>query len=83
MMKLTLLVKLAPGDEQYSLLLHTMERFNEARTREQYGLSAQMTVRAIGKVVEAYKRDKRAQHVTHLQGQALPLRGGVVGLKAN
>jgi len=28
------------------------------RIREQYGLSAQMTVRAIGKVVEAYKRDK-------------------------
>ena len=83
MMKLTLLVKLAPDDEQYSLLLQTMERFNEAcddiakvayhnrlannwalhklvyyRIREQYGLSAQMTVRAIGKVVEAYKRDK-------------------------
>ncbi len=83
MMKLTLLVKLAPDDEQNSLLLQTMERFNEAcdeiakvayhnrlannwalhklvyyRIREQYGLSAQMTVRAIGKVVEAYKRDK-------------------------
>lgn len=82
-MKLTLLVKLAPDNEQYSLLLQTMERFNEAcddiakvayhnrlannwalhklvyyRIREQYGLSAQMTVRAIGKVVEAYKRDK-------------------------
>ncbi len=82
-MKLTLLVKLAPDDEQYNLLLQTMERFNEAcndiakiahqnrlaniwalhklvyyRIREQYGLSAQMTVRAIGKVVEAYKRDK-------------------------
>ena len=82
-MKLTLLVKLAPDDEQYRLLLQTMERFNEAcndiakvayhnrlannwalhklvyyRIREQYGLSAQMTVRAIGKVVEAYKRDK-------------------------
>jgi len=28
------------------------------RIREEYGLSAQMTVRAIGKVVEAYKRDK-------------------------
>jgi len=28
------------------------------RIREQYGLSAQMTVRAVGKVVEAYKRDK-------------------------
>ena len=83
MMKLTLLVKLAPDDEQYSLLLQAMEKFNEAcddiakvayqnklannwalhklvyyRIREQYGLSAQMTVRAIGKVVESYKRDK-------------------------
>lgn len=29
------------------------------RIREQYGLSAQMTVRAISKVVEAYKRDKK------------------------
>ena len=28
------------------------------RVRKQYGLSAQMTVRAISKVVEAYKRDK-------------------------
>ncbi|GAH77852.1 unnamed protein product, partial [marine sediment metagenome] len=29
------------------------------RIREQYGLSAQMTVRAVSKVVEAYKRDKK------------------------
>jgi len=83
LMKLTLLVKLAPDEEQKDLLLRTMERFNEAcndiakvayhnklankwalhklvyyRIREQYGLSAQMTVRAISKVVEAYKRDK-------------------------
>lgn len=28
------------------------------RIREEYGLSAQMTIRAISKVVEAYKRDK-------------------------
>ena len=27
--------------------------------RERFGLSAQMTVRAIGKVVEVYKRDRR------------------------
>jgi len=82
-MKLTLLVKLAPDEQQHELLKRTMERFNEAcndiadvahqnklankwalhrlvyyRIREQYGLSAQMTVRAISKVVEAYKRDK-------------------------
>jgi len=31
------------------------------RVREQYGLSAQMTVRAISKVVEAYKRDRRVK----------------------
>lgn len=29
--------------------------------REQFGLSAQMAVRAIGKVAEAYKRDKSIQ----------------------
>src|SRR5713226_3681750 len=29
--------------------------------RERFGLSSQMTVRAIGKVVEAYKRDKTIQ----------------------
>lgn len=29
--------------------------------RQQFGLSAQMAVRAIGKVAEAYKRDKRIQ----------------------
>lgn len=88
MMKLTLLVKLAPDEAQHSLLLRTMERFNEAcndvaevayqnrlannwalhrlvyyRIREQYGLSAQMTVRTIGKVVEAYKRDKNIKPV--------------------
>jgi len=82
-MKLTLLVKLAPNEQQHNSLLRTMERFNEAcndiakvayhnrlannwalhklvyhRIRKQYGLSAQMTVRAIGKVVDAYKRDK-------------------------
>lgn len=31
------------------------------KVREQFGLSAQMTVRAISKVVEAYKRDKSIQ----------------------
>jgi putative transposase len=32
-----------------------------AEVRSQYGLSAQMTVRAISKVCEAYKRDKKIQ----------------------
>lgn len=83
-MNTTLMVKLAPTNEQHTLLLATMERFNEAcnwiadvafkhRTagkyklqkliyhdvRERFGLSAQMTVRAISKVTEAYRRDKR------------------------
>ncbi len=74
-MKLTLLVKLDPDEQQHNSLLRTMERFNEVcndiakvahqnklankwalhklvyyRTREQYGLSAQMVVRAISKV---------------------------------
>ena len=30
-------------------------------TRERFGLAAQLTIRAIGKVVEAYKRDTRVQ----------------------
>ncbi len=83
-MNTTLIVKLAPTNEQHTLLLATMERFNEAcnwiadvafkhRTagkyklqkmlyheiRDSFGLSAQMTVRAISKVAEAYRRDKR------------------------
>jgi IS605 OrfB family transposase len=79
----TLMIKLAPSQEQHALLLQTMERFNEACNylselafshytagqvklhhlayhylREHYGLSAQMAVRAIGKVAETYRRDK-------------------------
>ena len=85
-MKQTLMVKLAPTEEQHQALLDTMERFNEAcnaiaatafglgtankfrlqkaiyrSIRSQYGLSSQMTVRAIAKVSEAYKRDKTIQ----------------------
>lgn len=79
----TLMVKLAPSQEQFNALLETMERFNEACNylselafshytagqvklhhlayrylREHYGLSAQMAVRAIGKVAETYRKDK-------------------------
>lgn len=86
-MKLTLLLKLLPSEEQKQMLLKTMEQFNAAcnyvsrvaynyRTasqvklhkltykdiREQFGLSAQMAVRVIGKVAEAYKRDKNKLH---------------------
>jgi len=77
------MVKLAPSQEQYALLLQTMERFNEACNylaelafahytagqvklhhlayhylREHYSLSAQMAVRAIGKVAETCRRNK-------------------------
>ncbi len=36
--------------------------------RERYGLSAQMTIRAIAKVVEVYKRDKHIKPVFRLDG---------------
>ncbi len=87
-MKQTLMIKLAPGLEQYQALLQTMERFNEACNyisrlafenhtasrvklhhlayrylREHYGLSAQMAVRVVGKVVEQYRRDKSRLHI--------------------
>jgi putative transposase len=93
LMKLTLLVKLVPAPEQHSLLLETMERFNEAcdhianvafekhlpnkvalqklvyrEVREKFGLSAQMTVRAISKVVEAYKLNKAVKPKFKPQG---------------
>lgn len=79
----TLLVKLDPSPEQYTMLCDTMKRFNEACNeiaetafaihsankievqktvyypiREKFGLSAQLTILAIRKVCEAYKRDK-------------------------
>jgi IS605 OrfB family transposase len=82
-MKLTLQMKVLPDADQRSLLLETMERFNEAASfaakvgfeagvfsqpsihqrcyaeiRSRFGLSAQMAVRAIGKAVECFKRDK-------------------------
>ena len=38
------------------------------RIREQYGLSAQMTILAVRKVSEAYKRDKKIQPVFTLHG---------------
>ena len=86
-MKQTLMVKLSPAPAQYSALLQTMERFNEACNyisqlafehhtssqvklhhlayrylREHYGLSAQMAVRVVGKVVECYRRNKSRLH---------------------
>ena len=82
-MKQTLMIKLAPTEEQHKALLKTMERFNEACNyasqiaferyafgqmklhhftyqylRQHYGMSAQMAVRAVGKVIETYRRDK-------------------------
>jgi len=92
-MKQTLMVKLAPDEDQHKILLETMERFNEAcnsiaetafknrvankyalqkliyrQIREKYGLSAQLTIRAISKVVEAYKRDKGVKPSFELHG---------------
>lgn len=81
-MKQTLVIKLAPTEEQYDSLLQTMERFNEAcnfvagiafglktankirlqkvayQDVRRFGLSAQMAIRTISKVSEAYKRDR-------------------------
>lgn len=82
-MKLVVIAKLSPSEEQHRALLETLERFNEAanwisgvalesrtaskyklqsliyhEVRERFGLSAQMTVRCISKVSEAFKRDK-------------------------
>ena len=92
-MKLTLLVKLAPNEDQCKSLLETMEKFNDAcnfiaetafqnrlankfalqkiidyQIREKYGLLAQLTIRAISKVVEAYKRDKKIKPVFEPHG---------------
>jgi IS605 OrfB family transposase len=86
-MKQTLMIKLAPSEEQHKLLLKTMERFNEAcnyaskvafetktfgqfyihrliyhELRERFGLSAQMTIRAVAQVSEGYKTDRKVQH---------------------
>jgi IS605 OrfB family transposase len=82
-LKQTLLVRLETTQEQFKMLLDTMERFNEAcnfiaptayrlrtankmrlqkevyrEVRDKFGLSAQMAIRAIAKVCEAYKRDR-------------------------
>jgi IS605 OrfB family transposase len=82
-MKLTLQLQLLPTPDQKTILLATVERFNEAATfaarvafehgvfsqpsihklayaeiRSRFGLGAQMAVRAIGKAVECFKRDK-------------------------
>jgi IS605 OrfB family transposase len=46
----------------------TLHKLVYYRIREQYGLSAQMTVRAISKVVEAYKRDKRIKPIFNPHG---------------
>ena len=83
-MKLTLQVKLVVTNEEKTILLQTMEKFNAAASfaaavafeakvfsqpsvhkrcyaeiRLKYGLSSQLAVRAIGKAVETFKRDKK------------------------
>jgi IS605 OrfB family transposase len=52
--------RLANKVELQKLVYHTV--------RERFGLSAQMTIRAIAKVVEAYKRDKSIQPTFDLHG---------------
>lgn len=89
----TIMVKLDPSEEQHTVLVKTMGKFNEAcnyianiafeqkcinkvnlqkivyyDVREKFGLSAQMTIRAIAKVVEAYKRDKSIKPSFRLDG---------------
>ena len=89
----TIMIKLDPTKEQHSVLMKTMNKFNEAcnyiadiafdikcvnkinlqkivyyDVREQFDLSAQMTIRAIAKVVEAYKRDKSIKTSFRLDG---------------
>lgn len=89
----TIMVKLNPSEEQHTVLVKTMSKFNEAcnhiaaiafehkcankinlqkivyyDVRKQFGLSAQMTIRAIAKVVEAYKRDKSTKPSFRLDG---------------
>jgi predicted transposase len=46
----------------------TLQRLVYYDIRQQFGLSAQMTIRAIAKVAEAYKRDKRLQPTFRPQG---------------
>jgi IS605 OrfB family transposase len=85
-MKLTVIVKLLPNDEQRHYLLQTLEQANAVcnwmsqqawehnafgqvslhkltyyEARQLFGLSSQVIVRCIGKVVDAYKKDKKTQ----------------------
>ena len=86
-MKTILQIKLKPSDKQKTVILATMNRFNEAcdyisaiafekkcfskfslhkivyyDVKERFSLSAQVVVRAIGKVVDSYKLHKKNQH---------------------
>lgn len=47
---------------------YTLQKMVYREARERFGLSAQMAIRAISKVVEAYKRDKRIQPTFRLHG---------------
>lgn len=92
-MLLTEKVKLVPTSEEKSILLETMEIFNEAcdkisayafsekafdiyslhkivyhEIRSEFHLPAQLTIRAIAKVVESYKLDKSAIHLFRKRG---------------
>jgi IS605 OrfB family transposase len=46
-----------------TLTRNALHRLSYRRIREEYGLSSQLAVRAIGKVVESYKVEKKTLHV--------------------
>jgi len=58
-----------------------LQRLVYRRLREEFGLSAQMAVRAISKVCEAYKRDKRIQPTFRPHG-AMPYDERILSYKA-
>jgi hypothetical protein len=75
-MLLTLKVKLQPTTTQREKLMKTMETFNQYRLhhrlyyriREQYKLPAQLTVRAVSKVVDSYKMERQHLHLFNPHG---------------
>jgi putative transposase len=54
--------------DEHSASKFSLQKMVYYDIRERYGLSAQMTIRAIAKVVEAYKRDRKIQPHFHPHG---------------
>lgn len=57
-----------------------VHRLTYQAVREQFGLTAQMAVRCIGKVVDAYKLDKKTKRTFHRHG-AVPYDDRILGWK--